>query len=345
MSDYQLEPFDPRTASDAAFEEYWRLVEAVRAERTPDDPAVPLGVLVGRYRGAPSHHLYLAQVARAPGTDGLVGAALLGLDTSGDNAHLGQLELHVLAAHRRNGLGRRLLGWAAAAAREHERRLLIGFTSDRIPAGAAFAQAAGASPGLEERHSQLVLAEVDREQLRAWRERAAERASGFELVFWDNCYPEEELAAFAELCSAMNSAPRDDLDVENQTHTPEKVRQWLAMVNASGTRVWTLVARERATGALAGCTELLLVGGREAIVQQGATMVDPPYRNRGLGRWLKADMLERALRDLPEARFVRTDNAESNAPMLAINVALGFRPFMAVTVWQLEVARALEFAG
>jgi GNAT superfamily N-acetyltransferase len=212
-----------------------------------------------------------------------------------------------------------------------------------VPAGAAFAKAAGASPGLETRHSQLALAELDRDLLRQWHVRAAERAAGFELLFWDNVYPEQELPAFAELCGALNSAPRGDLEVEDQTVTPEKARQWLAMVNASGGSVWTLVARERATGALAGCTELIFTAGRESIVQQGATMVDPPYRNLGLGRWLKAAMLERLLRERPEARFVRTDNAENNAPMLAINVALGFRPYMAVIIWQLDVTHAMAY--
>jgi hypothetical protein len=51
------------------------------------------------------------------------------------------------------------------------------------------------------------------------------------------------------------------------------------------------------------------------------------------------------LRGLPEARYVRTENAGSNDAMLAINVGMGFRPAWEETIWQMPVAdarRALE---
>jgi mycothiol synthase len=48
-------------------------------------------------------------------------------------------------------------------------------------------------------------------------------------------------------------------------------------------------------------------------------------------------MLERIRRDRPGAQRVRTDNAFSNAPMLAINDALGFKVVSRRTEWQAEV--------
>jgi GNAT superfamily N-acetyltransferase len=344
MADYSLEPFDPRAVDDTTFEQYWTFAETIRAERLPDDPPVPLQVLHGRYRGAPPYSQFAGALVRIAGGPP-VAAAIVGYDTSGENAHLANLELGVLAPHRRQGLGRRLLRFAAETARAADRRLLLGFSSSLVSAGEQFARAAGAAPGLEERHSQLVLADLDRAMLRQWQERAGERAADFELLSWESDYPEEHLAAFADLSETMNTAPRENLDVEDMKITPEKARQWLAMVRSSGLDVWTLVARERSTGALAGYTELFLHPERPSIVSQGATAVRPEYRNRGLGRLLKAAMLEKLLAERPQARFVRTDNAESNAPMLAINVALGFKPFMTVTIWQLEVEQALAFAG
>ena len=50
-------------------------------------------------------------------------------------------------------------------------------------------------------------------------------------------------------------------------------------------------------------------------------------------------MLERIRQERPEAERVRTGNAFSNAPMLAINDALGFKVISTRTEWQADVDR------
>jgi len=49
-----------------------------------------------------------------------------------------------------------------------------------------------------------------------------------------------------------------------------------------------LVARELATGKLAGFTETFWRPSNAELLQQGGTGVWPQFRNKGLGRWLKA---------------------------------------------------------
>ena len=53
---------------------------------------------------------------------------------------------------------------------------------------------------------------------------------------------------------------------------------------------------------------------RPEVLGQGDTGVFPEYRNRGLGRWLKAPMIEKVLRHRPQVKRVHTGNTKSNAP-------------------------------
>jgi mycothiol synthase len=46
------------------------------------------------------------------------------------------------------------------------------------------------------------------------------------------------------------------------------------------------------------------------------------------------------LDELPETRYIRTDNARTNAAMLAINVAMGFKPVWVSVIWQIPLEDA-----
>ena len=55
----------------------------------------------------------------------------------------------------------------------------------------------------------------------------------------------------------------------------------------------------------------------------------------GLGKWLKAEMARRMTTERPELARIRTENASANAPMLAINRAMGFGLHHTNTIWQI----------
>ena len=84
---------------------------------------------------------------------------------------------------------------------------------------------------------------------------------------------------------------------------------------------------------------------RPSLGRQGDTGVVAAHRGHGLGRWLKAENLRRALDHQPGIEVVETYNAESNPHMLAINVDMGFRPHRTYGMWQGPVADAAEALG
>ncbi len=165
----------------------------------------------------------------------------------------------------------------------------------------------------------------------------------FELGFWDGAYPEEQIQAIADLSDLTNQQPLGDLDIEDMHMTSEQLRQVEANLLARGSQRWTFYVVDRAANQFAGYTEAIWNSNRPGVLLQGMTGVFPPYRNKGLGRWLKAAMLDKVLRERPQVKYVRTGNADSNAAMLKINTALGFKPYMAEALWQAETQRVLTY--
>ena len=101
--------------------------------------------------------------------------------------------------------------------------------------------------------------------------------------------------------------------------------------------------RQKQTGKFAGYTEVFWNPNRPQIIVQGITGVFPQYRNKGLGRWLKAEMLDKILKERSQAKFIRTENADSNAPMMKINHELGFRPYIANCIWQMKTDQVVTY--
>jgi mycothiol synthase len=181
------------------------------------------------------------------------------------------------------------------------------------------------------------LDDVNRDLVKDWINRSQERASGFELGLWDGPFPEEDIDAAVELLKVMNTAPKDNLDLEDFEWSGDQVREMDASWQERKLERWVLYVRQAKTGDLAGYTMVFWNPRDPEILGQADTGVFPQYRGRGLGRWLKAAMVEKVLRDRPEVKRIRTDTAKSNAPMLKINRELGFKVTKTITAWQVEV--------
>jgi mycothiol synthase len=104
-----------------------------------------------------------------------------------------------------------------------------------------------------------------------------------------------------------------------------------------GWRWITSIAREP-DGIVSGFTEIFYDPRYPELVRQHLTGVLPAYRGRGLAKWLKAAMLQSIRERFPAALRVTTNNADENAPMLAINRALGFGAALHHQTYHFDVA-------
>lgn len=273
----------------------------------------------------------------------------------GDNGHLAWIDVWVRPERRRRGVGRLLLSRAEALAADDGRTTFVLATShaDEPPADAGevlvpptgagriraeepaarFALAAGYRLEQGERSSVLALPAPRATALRAQAEAVA--GDDYRLLTWTDEAPEEVLDDLAELLTrAASDAPTAGLDFREDRWTPQRVRSVEAQARAAGRRVLTVAAVHRATGHLVAMTTVSLDDDAPEAVQQGYTIVLPAHRGHRLGLLVKSELVLRLGALAPQARRLRTWNAEENTHMLAINTALGFRPRGVHGMWQ-----------
>lgn len=334
-ADYSMQVHDPRHDSDDVIAERVEVMNRLDAEIVPDDPPAPAKHAIATLRATPERNRVWVFSARDE--DGrLAGFARTSIDPEhDDNPDCLEVYLTVDAAHRRRGVGRRLVGEVVGLARAENRRRLFGKTVDRVSGAHAFATALGATAKAAMHINHLSLADVDRTMLRAWVEHGPGRAPDYELIGFDGPVPDDLLDGFANLILVMNTAPRDDLVLNDFTITPEQLREYERVRDAGGTEAWTLIARHRSTGELVGFHDVNWNAANPGVVFVGATGVKPEHRGSALGKWLKAAMTLRIIDERLEATSVRTENNDSNDAMLGINRAMGYRPLFAVTTWEL----------
>lgn len=342
-SDFQIQTLNVRDASQAEYAALNRHTNRIRLERLPNDPPIPLQETINNLQSLPPFVDVPMWVVWTSDQSEIVAMGDLVLIRMEDNQHLAQFDLSVVADHRRKGLGRRLFALIAEAAQRENRRLLMTNTVDRLPGGQAFMTRIGAKKGLETHTNQLVIADLKTGLIDDWLVRGGALNEQFELGLWEGSYPEEKIQTIVELYDLTNQQPLGDLDVEDMHMTAEQLRQVEQNIFARGYQRWTFYVVERATGKFAGYTENIWNPNRPEVHLVEMTGVFPEYRGKGLGRWLKAAMLDKIIKARPEVKYVRTGNADSNAAMLKINHELGFKPYMAEAIWQVEIEKVLEY--
>lgn len=337
---YTITLHDARHDTDDEIAERVAYTNQLRDEILPDDPPQTVEQAIASVRNAPARIRFRSFRVRDEATGALIANATANIDDEDDNPDVLLAGINVLPSHRRRGIGAHLLAEVIELARTEGKTRLLGVTFADVPAGAAFAGAIGATSKQAAHLNHLPVAEVDRPMLEGWVAEAATRAADYELLAWDGPVPEEHLERWLELVVVMNTAPLDDLELNDFTVTAEQVREGERVAAALGQEAWMLVARHRTTGDWAGFHDVAWDPHQPEYVYVGATGVQPEHRGHALGKWLKAAMTLRILDERPGVTHIRTGNADSNDAMLGINRLMGYRPLLGQTTWEVPVATA-----
>jgi GNAT superfamily N-acetyltransferase len=243
-----------------------------------------------------------------------------------DNLDLAEVWIWVHPSHQRQGVGTRLAEVAHAYVRDAGRHLCQ--AHGRIGAGrdngnVRFAKSLGYALANTEIERRLKLP-ADAERLARLEAEAAPYHRDYEIRAVVGPVPDDLAESYVRLKNMLTvEAPPGELELEpGQDTVSELAAQDRDLVASGRTRVaaYALDGDRQ----VAGYSVAVVSSPRFQHVDQWGTLVDPAHRGHRLGMAVKCAMLRTLSESFPDKRFIETTNAESNAPMVAINEALGF---------------------
>jgi GNAT superfamily N-acetyltransferase len=350
----------PQSEDDPALRAFTGAANAVDRETwgSDDFSRTPRERLEGLRDTAYTHHTVL--LARDD-AGAVLGFAELDLPWR-DNTHTGSLEVGVLPEHRGQGIGTALHAAAVDLARADGRTRLTASTDQhtepptgpgtlapptgegRVAAddpGVRFARRHGWDLEQVARYSVLEVPADETGWARVKELRAdAERHAGddYRLLAWASPTPDELVDQFADLQTQMSTdEPSGGFEQDTEVWDAGRVREAERRMTRQGRAFLVMCAQHVPTKTLAAFTAFLVPDGAREFVHQFDTLVTREHRGRRLGMLIKTANLQRLADELPGIRRIGTWNVEENRWMLAINVALGFRPAGGSGEWQLRL--------
>lgn len=250
-----------------------------------------------------------------------------------DNTSTADVGIAVVPEARRHGIGTALLESLLSEARSAHRSRAIAWLQWPYDArrdgsgspGMQFAAASGFHVSQLEVQRILDLP-VPVDVLDDLERQAADHHAGYTFRTWAGAAPQEVLPGYGRLVGAVETeAPTGEHVPEVEVWDERRIREQEEELEQQGrTRITTLALSP--DGEPVGYTDLVYAATDGGRVYQWGTLVDRAHRGHRLGMALKVRTARAMQEAFPHAAYVRTWNAESNAPMIAVNDAMGFRP-------------------
>jgi GNAT superfamily N-acetyltransferase len=326
MEIIELDPADGDLVSGA-----FDVMTAAHAADHPENPAPHRATFVAGLSYPPPDEDEAHFVAVE---DGKVLALLgIGMPNRG-NLHFAWAWINVHPEHRRKGIGSALVDTYVAYARARGRTELTLDTHmswegglERSKAGQLFNEHHGFKLALTWINRRCAVDALDAATEQALLEKA-EAAAGdeYEVISWIGRTPEELVETMARIDSTiLAEVPLGELGLEPETIDAELKNAKADRNEAMGMKTVQTVARHRGTGEVVANTCVFIHDdGEFPDAYQGITIVDKDHRGHRLGLLLKIVNVRLVRENFPHIRAIWTDNADVNAPMIDINVTLGY---------------------
>jgi len=341
--------FYPAEADENVWNEAINMSLVSFKENNPDDPAPPPELIRKQLSSLDENPFFIAELYLLKNAEEkLVGNLIMAFPRPDSpeyesQKHMGIMQVFVLPDCRKQGIGRAALEKTVNVFHERGLSLIQGDTTRE--SGHAFAKRFGGEIAIEGRINRLYMKDVDWDLIERWSDESANANPGVVIETFEGLPDESEVETYAKLLTEIaNQQPFEELEGVEMSMTPEKLRKVHEQQQERGDIHITQITRE-SDGSISGLTEITYNPQRPHIIHQELTGVQEKYRGRSLGKWLKASMLLYIRETYPDAEFINTGNANSNAPMLSINERMGFKLYKHTAFYKLQVNETMKELG
>jgi GNAT superfamily N-acetyltransferase len=326
---------------DSQFWPWFEAVEAARERLWPDEPGWQALELRSRLVLEDAHERCEALVALD--ADGaVVGTGWIELAQQ-DNTHLAMVELSVVPAARRQGVGSALLATIEELTVAEGRTVVAAWQDEPVPqrgrsAGRSFAVHHGYDM-VQANFRRDLRVPIDPQRRASLEAECAANAVGYHAEVFTGPWPDRWMDDRIEFGVRMSTdTPRADFARDDEVWDVARVREVEAVIAASDRLHLSAVVVHEATGRLAGFSQLAVPRGAPSKAYQWDTLVLSEHRGHRLGTLVKLANLAQLAEESPETSVVVTYNASENDPMIRVNEALGCVVMANGLTWQKHVA-------
>lgn len=339
---YEIRTFSAKDASDDLWKAFFDYDESIFLERNPGDTP-PTREFEKSFMINPSPLYDIYRWLIFTNDDKIVGKGNLWFQNVQSPDYEGVKEktylyLSIAKEHRRKGLATDLLKVMLKKAQKLNKSIIRAEITGEL--GASFCEHLGGQLVAKRATNRLYLKEVDWDLMDQWRKEVQKKATAVKIELFQ-AVPQKDLDEYCALYTEVaNQAPAEDLAGE-MLITPTMRRTDEEFVNDKGVFWFTMITREP-SGVISGLTEMFHHPDNPQIAEQELTGVKKDYRGRGLGKWLKAEMLFYLRERFPTIEYIDTGNNDRNEAMLSINNRMGFKRHQTQTFFEFNLLTLLK---
>jgi len=342
--DYKIIDFDPHSISGELLEKYFALDDQAVLEIDPDDTPYARDLHKQMIQTKHPDSEVFRWLIVTKKNEQVIGFARVSFVTpAATNYEIAKntagFDILVAKDFRRKGLGTEL--FRTILEKVIERGIITVLSAHQVNVvGDAFCENFQGKVAQEEAEYRAYLSEIDWELLKDWKT-AGEKLTqeqGVTLERFEKC-PDHLIEEYTKIYTeTVNQRPLGEIDIRHFV-TPETRRahenSW---IDDRGHK-WNTIVTIESDGTISGLTEMVYIPESPIYIEQLLTGVKNDYRGRGLGKWLKAEMALFIKKQYPELKYIITDNADVNDPMLSINERMNFKRTHTLKTYNFDVAK------